>query len=149
MILHQGADLNQIFNITRLSYYLVQCIQIILKHFTVKKNISNARVNKFEKNQLPSDFRSIVAANLCGESHHSNFAAEVFVDDDTSKTDYGCWSGNFLRAGTSRSPKMWSPSLPDPAPLRWTLCFLQKISVRSTSDADINRKKHFLQKKWP
>ena len=49
---------------------------IILTHFTVKKNISNAKFNKVEKLQLLTDFRSNFAVKLNRESHHSNFVAK-------------------------------------------------------------------------
>ena len=54
-------------------------------HFK-KINMSNPRVNKVEKLQLPSDFRSTLAANLCEESHHSKLGPEVCADDDTYGT---------------------------------------------------------------
>ena len=48
-----------------------------------KLNINNARASKVEKLQLPSDFRSTIAASFSEESHFSNFKAEVCVDEKT------------------------------------------------------------------
>ena len=69
--------------------------QITLKYFTVKKIIiSNARFKKVEKLHLSSDFRSIIATNLSGESHLSNFGAQVCGYEDTYCTPcFHCRTG--------------------------------------------------------
>ena len=126
-------------------------------HLTVKKiNISNARANKVEKLQLPPDFRSTVAASLCGELHHSNFGTEVCVDDDTyctfcfiRRTGFCSFTNveNGLWMLVSQRPKVWSPPSRDTNPIDSSLWFFLKNNARFPSDADMNHKKRFLQKR--
>ena len=158
--------------IRKLSSMTIFCLrnfiasQIALVHFTVKKiNVTYARFNKVENFHLPSDFRLTFTANLNGASDHGNFGAGICSNEDTDCTlCFLCRTGSFTfknienglwilmsqpsACGNQSMTKIVVFFLVDMNLNDSSFWFLLKSYVRSSSDADMNYKKRFLQTNW-
>ena len=111
------------------------------------KNFSYPRVLHQQSLQTYAESHIIQFLELESVStkiHIVQFVLNVERDappSQTSKTDYGCRWVNYLRVGTGRWPKVWSPSSPDTNPIDSNLWFFLKSNARYPADADMIHKK--------